>query len=1285
MAFVCLAGSLLAQDGLIENKGQWPDHVAYRTTIPGGSCFVEDGGFTFQLFDPEVFNFFHPNDLDETPPEFLKSHVYHVSFYGGNMSSHVGEIESAAYFNYFIGNDPDKHASDAHEYGRILGSQVYPQIDLRVTDRNEGIKYDWIVRPGGDPHSVQMKYHDIDDLSIIGNKLEVQTSVGPVVELEPYAYQFINGSLIEVECAYALNDNVVSYDLGDYDPTYDLVIDPEVTFSSYIGSMASNFGFTAANDSNGNLIAGAAVFASNYPTTAGAVQSDFNSALSSYCDVAISKFSSDGTTLLYSTYLGGDGVEMPHSIIVDSQDNWIVMGQTGSDNFPTTAGAYQTGLVGGPLFAFDSFFIPSAHILGCDIYVAKFNANGTGLLGCTYVGGFGTDGLNTAATLFYNYGDSFRGEVIVDNQDNIIVASTTHSDQFPTTANAPQPNFGGGTTDAVLFQLSSDLDDLEFATYFGGTDADSGYSVQVAGDGELVMTGGTKSSDLAVSNDAADGSYNGGTDGYIVKYSADNSSIDGCTYVGTTAYDQCYFVQMDQNDFIYVIGQSAGDMGVQGTVYSNANSGQFIRKFEADLSDIEWSTVVGTGNGAVDISPTAFLVSDCDQIYFSGWGGLTNSNNSLATSSTTSGLPITGDAYQSTTDGSDFYLCVLSPNAQSLVYATYFGGSISREHVDGGTSKFDKNGSVYQAVCAGCGGNDDFPYTDGAWSDDNGSSNCNLGVFKFDLGSIQANIDIDGPTEVCEGQPTNFINNSTGGTDYQWAFGDGEISTAFEPIHYYEIFGDVTITLIVTDATGCLAPDTAYLDLTILQGVNPSIDPIEPICEGASIELSANGSADLYWLADPTLSATNIPNPIATPLVPTTYYLVDINECESDTVGILVSFVQINSNTGEDETICIGNSVEISASGGGTYSWEPPGSLDNPFVENPDASPVETTMYYVTIITPEGCELMDSVLVTVETSPPGGNIYPDENICIGHSVQIGAASGFVWEWYPAATLDDPTLQNPTASPNDTLTYYVDIINSCGAGTDEVTVNVIIPIAEAGFDGQICLGEWHPVWATGGVTYHWSPPLYAENPDSNVTAVSPPNSMSMTVYVTDQYGCVATDEVYINVLPLPAVDAGPDRKLDWLTQDQVFGYAAGLDFWWTPDLYIECTDCLAPLIWPDESLWYTLHTIDDNGCIGEDSVWVEVFFPIYVPNTFTPNGDGFNDFFRAYGENIQGFSMEVRNRWGALIFESDDINAVWDGSVDGGDHYAQNDTYIWTVYYDAYEGREKLVGHVNLLR
>src|SRR5690606_10509679 len=146
---------------------------------------------------------------------------------------------------------------------------------------------------------------------------------------------------------------------------------------------------------------------------------------------------------------------------------------------------------------------------------------------------------------------------------------------------------------------------------------------------------------------------------------------------------------------------------------------------------------------------------------------------------------VTADAFQSTTDGDDFYLMVLSPEAEELVYATYFGGGTSNEHVDGGTSRFDKRGTVYQAVCAGCGGGDDFPTQSGVWSETNqsslGNGQCNLGVFKFDLANIQAQIEIDGPDVVCVGTTVSFINNTTTADQFFWNF-DGEgTSTATNP------------------------------------------------------------------------------------------------------------------------------------------------------------------------------------------------------------------------------------------------------------------------------------------------------------------------------------------------------------------------------------------------------------------------------------------------------------------------------------------------------------------------
>lgn len=1285
VVFTLLSVTTLGQEGFVENLGQWPDQVDYKLNIPGGHLWCEDSELTFQLIDPIMHDFLHPSDLTVQSPEFLDTHVYKLQFLDADLSKVDGEQISDAYYNYFLGNDPTNWVSRAYSFEKLRYEEIYPNIDLKLYTKEYSLKYDFIVFPGGDPAMIQQEYEGQYDVKLNGGNLEIDLSVGNVMELAPYAYQFIDGKLIDVECEFQVRKDVVSFKIGDYNSNHKLVIDPEVSFASYIGSPASNFGFTASNDSQGNLIAGAAVFGANYPTTAGAEQVNFNGAISSYCDAAITKFGADGTSLIYSTYLGGDGLEMPHSIISDSDDNWIVMGTTGSFNFPTSAGAYQSAFVGGEPFSFSTFFIPSSHLQGCDFFVTKFSSDGTGMEGSTFVGAYGTDGLNMGNELFYNYGDSFRGEVIVDDDDNIIVASTTQSSVFPTTPGAPQTAFGGGVSDAVLFRLNPTLSNMEWATYFGGASDDSGYSVQIDSQGNLIMCGGTKSLNLPASADAVETTKVGGTDGYIVKYNSAGTLLN-CTYVGTTDYDQTYFTQIDDDDFIYVIGQSTGVNTEVGAVYSNPGSAQFISKYSSDLSNLEWLTTIGTGSGSIDISPTAFLVSDCKQVYFAGWGGQTNVNSSpYAQASTTNGLPVTSDAHQGSTDGSDFYLCVLAPEATDLVYATFFGGSTSNEHVDGGTSKFDKDGLVYQAVCAGCGGNDDFPTTPGAWSDDNGSTNCNLGVFKFNLGAVQAIIDIDGPVQICEGQPAQFINNSLGGSDYFWTFGDGETSTEFEPSHLFEDNGPFTIILTVTDNTGCLEPDETTIEIEVVPGVDPQIEEVEPVCEGESVQLLGSGSENLYWVADATLSATDVPDPIATPNQTTIYYLVDTNECETDTASVTVNFVNVNTSVSDDQSICIGDNVEISAFGGSDFSWSPGGSLSNANIQNPVATPLESTTYYVTITTPENCEVLDSVYVNVDQNAPGGNFYPDIALCTGHEVLLEAESGLSWAWSPSNNLDDPTIQNPMASPLDTTTYFVTITNSCGQGVDQVTINLIVPQAFAGNDGEVCLGQWHPVWAEGGEEYLWTPPQFAANPESAITVVSPDASMEMVVYVTDEYGCVATDEVYVTVLPLPEIDAGPDRSIDWMDDVHLFGYATEPNFWWTPDLWIECTDCLEPLIYPEESIYYYLHAIDENGCTGVDSTFVDLYFPIYVPNTFTPDNDGRNDVFLAYGDNIRGFHMEIYDRWGQLVFESDDINKPWTGAYLEGEHYVQIDTFIWMVWYEAIEGRKKLVGHVNVLR
>ena len=293
--------------------------------------------------------------------------------------------------------------------------------------------------------------------------------------------------------------------------------------------------------------------------------------------------------------------------------------------------------------------------------------------------------------------------------------------------------------DGVVFKMNPNLSTMIWSTYLGGSADDGCYALTLDHSLNIYTTGGTSSSNFPTSIGALSTAYNGGiTDGYVTKIKNDGSTILKSTFIGTSAYDQSFLIQLDNNYNVYIVGQTEGTMPVSAGVYSNSNSKQFIWKLNSNLNTRMLSTIFGSGSGQVDISPAAFLVDVCGNIFVSGWGG------NVLTSVPTTNMPISSNAFQSSTDGFNFYLFVLSPNAASFMYGTYFGGPLSREHVDGGTSRFDKKGIVYQAVCANCGGynagtqHNDFPVTPGSWPN-TGSNvnhntqdyNCNQGVFNF--------------------------------------------------------------------------------------------------------------------------------------------------------------------------------------------------------------------------------------------------------------------------------------------------------------------------------------------------------------------------------------------------------------------------------------------------------------------------------------------------------------------------------------------------------------------------
>jgi len=288
---------------------------------------------------------------------------------------------------------------------------------------------------------------------------------------------------ITIPAIFELDKNIVRFKLlSNYDNNYDLIIDPTLVFSTYSGSTKDNWGFTAAGDLLGNVFGGGIIYNSGYPGSLGAYQYD----KAGNSDIFISKYTPDGKNRLWATYLGGEYAEMPHSIIVDSHNNLLILGTTGSSNFPTSSNAYDTTFNGGTDITYDNVIkFPE----GVDIFIAKISENGDQLLSSSFIGGSNNDGINWRnsydnyimngnGALYYNYADGARGEIILDEKDNIYVGSNTFSTDFPT-KDAFQ-NHSAGKQEGIVFKMNSDFSELIWSSYLGGAEDDAIYSVALS-------------------------------------------------------------------------------------------------------------------------------------------------------------------------------------------------------------------------------------------------------------------------------------------------------------------------------------------------------------------------------------------------------------------------------------------------------------------------------------------------------------------------------------------------------------------------------------------------------------------------------------------------------------------------------------------------------------------------------------------------------------------------------------------------------------------------------------
>ncbi|MEY3075018.1 MAG: hypothetical protein RJB25_656, partial [Bacteroidota bacterium] len=839
----------------VQNKGQWPSDVQFLAKEGPVKIWMGTNRFLYQLTDYSHLEKAHHEHLQIDNPT-LASNFIEQRFIGINPGVSSSGYEPYAHtYNFFLGKDQNKWASKVSAFKEVNYQNYYPGVNLKWQNENGHYKYAFEVSPGASVNQIQWKYTGAQELSIKKGALYLKTTVGEVREERPYAYQEINGQRKEVNCTYNIaKDGLFHYEVGAYDPNYPLVIDPILVFATYNGAVSDNFGMTATYGNDGSAYSAGVVYGNNFPLPSMAsfdTSSNFTSISGNYgiTDVFVTRFSSDGSTMLWSSFLGGgdhlQGTETAHSLICDSLNNLYLFGATSSLDFPVSTGAFQAAHAGGTPntnFFYNGIYFGAQ---GSDLFVSKLSASGQNLMASTYIGGSSNDGVNYRTlglpynsvvaydSLTTNYGDQFRGEIYLDQNGSVLVASCTRSVNFPL-QNAFQGVKGVGQ-DAVVFRLNPSFSALEFSSFYGGNKDDAAYSVKTDTLGAIVFAGGTSSNNLIGTTGAYQSTYNGGkTDGFVAKLNANGTSIIKASYVGTPNYDQVFFVEIDRNNHVFLLGQAVGGgFVVNNAPYSNPGSSQFVLKLNSALTSNLASTVIGNGSSQINISPAAFLVDICGNVYISGWGA------NILQSTPMSGMPVSSNAFQSTTTGFDFYLMVLQNNFNGLLYGSYLGGAIAQEHVDGGTSRFDKNGVVYQSVCGGCGGFSDFPTSSQAWSSTNNSANCNNLVFKFDFQLIPTAEFTSSNVQGCEDLSVNFQNTSSQWDSYLWDFGNGATtSIVFNPSIVYTDPGTYEVFLYVTDSV-CLITDTAQIQILVLDSLLLQLNDTISLCSSLPYSLIA--------------------------------------------------------------------------------------------------------------------------------------------------------------------------------------------------------------------------------------------------------------------------------------------------------------------------------------------------------------------------------------------------------------------------------------------------------------
>ncbi len=1243
----------------IPNQGQWESHIDFKVRMKAMDVFLEDATWTFNLFDIDKFEVLHHKTVEgkEIKDDKIDAFAYRVHFVGADFSRVSQSEKSSFYNNYFLGQDRSKWASKVYGYGEVYYSNIWNKIDLKIYfDEQNNIKYDFVLHPGSDYRDIQLEYEGAECQSLIDGNIEVSASLFDIVEQAPYSY--VENSQKEIPSKYILNGNRLTFDLAKQPKNKTIIIDPTLIASTASGSTASCYGHSATYDYDENIFTGAICFGIGYPTLIGAYQTSYGGGGT---DIAISKLNPTGTNLIWASYIGGSQGDYPHSLICNNDNEIIVYGSTNSTDYPVGIGAIQSIYGGG----------------NSDICVTKLSQNGTTLEGSTYLGGSDTDGRLVGGANGSMYGhDNYKGEVYCNDLGEIYVSSTSGSTNFPVTTGAYQTTMQG-TGDAVVCILNEDLTTNIASTFFGGNSGELGLGIKIKSTNEVVVTGNTESTDLPTTVDSyQSGGSTGSVDGYVAIFSSDLSALNKSTYLSTTDDDGAYFVQLTPNDEVFVLGGSAGGaFPTTPGVYTNTLGKTFIAKLDEDLTTLELSTVIDSA-GFLGAELAAFLVDECGKVYYSCYGSLA--------------LLTTADAVYPTSASfaDNFYVGVFDASLTSLLYGTFYTGN----HVDGGTSRFDSRGAIYQGVCHTAG----FNIMPGAWSN-NTTGGYDVNVFKIDVEMFDPVLTTSNQSSEYQFSDSIIIEGCYDGvlvfeldsySDVNSTvvhFGVG--GTATEGFDYAEIPdsiivppGDSTFTITIAPIVDYLAEGdetviifiyTFACEDTVVSATTYLIQDPEPI--------------ELVLSAEDTTVCANTPDAISVTAtatngyVPYTYRWYYEGALEFNTATVAIDPEDVGLHIVEVEGDCgytYTDTFEIvNFPSTATAEYDSPFNLET-------SSIVEGCEYLVLNVTLPVPAQNDTVLqidIIGGDAVEGIDFYP-----IPRDLHIAAGDSTV-------SINIEAIVDGEFEGNETLEIFYDFYDECfdGPNSEIITIHNN-PLLNVEIDDvmELCKGEdfmlgAQAIGGIGSYVYTWTKADAIWTGDE-VDLVAEDSAM-FYLTVRDACGYETFDSIFVEVPQYEPLVVSSDLQLDMgickgdalPLEYAVTGGSGDFTYKWSLDgipvsYEQEYTVQNMDLSYNEYNLVVTDHC--GNSSTRKFNVKVE---HCEIPNIMTPNGDGNNDYFfidfRDAAFNIQ---MHIYDRWGKLVYESFNYESCslsqaefcWDGVSQSSGKSCEEGVYFYIMEY-----------------